>query len=350
MKIKKFIIVAALFLLGTGISLYAQQDAKRNTIMFYNLENLFDTIQDPDTRDTEFLPDGPKKWNTHKYWTKMANLEQVFYSIAAANKDFPAIIGVSEIENRSVLEDLVMMEKLQPANYRIVHYDSPDRRGVDVAFLYRGDRFKLEGSYPHPVRVEELPDFRTRDILGMWGTMDGEPFYFMVAHWPSRLGGQQASEPLRVAAARVMRNVIDSVLMVNPATKIAVMGDLNDDPTDKSVAVVLGGKRKTAELRPGDMFNPFFEMFKQGHGSLAYQDGWNLFDNIVVSETLVNAPKGTWRIIKADDGKFYGNIFRAKYLFQKEGQYKGYPLRTYVGNNFQSGYSDHLPVYIIIAK
>lgn len=349
MKVKGFIVVLFLLITG-GSATLSGQNARRNTIMFYNLENLFDTIPDPDTNDLEFLPGGAKKWNSHKYWTKMRNIDQVLFGIAAANKDFPAIIGVSEIENRSVLEDLVMMEKIAPAQYRIVHYDSPDRRGVDVGFLYRADRFKLEGSHPFPVKMEELPDFRTRDILAMWGTMDGEPFYFMVAHWPSRTGGQQASEPRRIAAARVMRGVIDSVLRACPETKIAVMGDLNDDPTDKSVAVVLGGRQFTKDLRPGDMFNPFMDMFKQGHGTLAYQDGWNLFDNILVSESLVNAPRGTWRIIKTEGNKFYGNIFRAKYLFQQEGQYKGYPLRTYVGDNFQAGYSDHLPVYIVIEK
>ncbi len=349
MRAKKLTLAIVLLTLCAGTALYGQKE-QRNTIMFYNLENLFDTIQDPDTNDREFLPDGNKKWNSHKYWTKMHNLDQVFYGVAQANKDFPAIIGVSEIENRSVLEDLVMMEKIRKANYRIVHYDSPDARGVDVGFMYRADRFKLEGSYPHPVRIAEMPNWRTRDILAMWGTMDGEPFYFMVAHWPSRLGGQQASEPRRVRAAEIMRHIIDSVHMANPATKIVVMGDLNDDPTDKSIAVVLGGKQKVKELQEGDMFNPYLEMFKQGHGTLAYQDAWNLFDNIVVSENLVNGKRGTWRIVKTEGNVFYGNIFRAKYLFQQEGQYKGYPLRTYVGDNFQAGYSDHLPVYIVIAK
>lgn len=349
MKIKNFVVALALVVLAGSVtvSVHAQ---KRNTIMFYNLENLFDTIPDPDTNDKEFLPNGAKRWNSHKYWTKMRNIDQVLFGVAAANRDFPAIIGVSEIENRSVLEDLVIQEKIAPAQYRIVHYDSPDRRGVDVGFLYRADRFQLEGSYPIPVTFEDMPDFRTRDILSMWGTMDGEPFYFMVAHWPSRLGGQQASEPRRVEAARIMRNAIDSVLLARPETKVVVMGDLNDDPTDKSVAVVLGGKQKVRELEPGDMFNPYNEVFRDGQGTLAYQDSWNLFDNVVVSENLVNAPRGTWRLVKVDGNKFYGNIFRAKYLFQKEGQYKGYPLRTFVGDNFQGGYSDHLPVYIVIEK
>lgn len=349
MRVKHLIAIIVLLALGTGVKAAAQSPG-RNTIMFYNVENLFDTIPDPDTRDTEFIPDGAKKWNTHKYNLKMANLEKVFYSVARANRDFPAVIGVSEVENRSVLEDIVALDKLAPAAYRIVHFDSPDLRGVDVGFMYRADRFHLEGSYAHPVTMEELPDWRTRDILAMWGTMDGEPFYFMVSHWPSRLGGQKASEPRRKRAAEVTRAVIDSVLTVNPATKVVVMGDFNDDPSNESVAEVLGGRRKIKDLQPGEMFNPFFEMFKQGHGTLAYQDGWNLFDNIVVSENFVGAAAGSWRIVKTDANPFYGNIFRAGFLFQKEGQFKNYPLRTFVGNNFQGGYSDHLPVYIVIEK
>jgi predicted extracellular nuclease len=349
MKAKRFIVAVVLAVVTIGITV-AASGQKRNTIVFYNLENLFDTIPDPDINDEEFLPGGVKDWNSHKYWAKMANLDKVFYGIAAANKDFPAIIGVSEIENRTVLEDLVVQPKIAPAQYRIVHYDSPDRRGVDVAFLYRADRFTLEGSYPIPVKMAEIPDLRTRDIVTMWGTMDGEPFYFMVSHWPSRLGGQQASAPRREAVAAIMRHAIDSVLLARPETKIAVMGDFNDDPTDKSVAVILGGKEKVKELAEGDMFNPYMEIFKKGIGTLAYQDSWNLFDNIVVSANLVTAPRDEWHIIKTSGNKFYGNTFRAKYLFQQEGQYKGYPLRTFVTNNFQNGYSDHLPVYIVIEK
>lgn len=348
MKLQRIIaLTLVVFSVGTGMIASAQQ---RNTIVFYNVENLFDTIPDPDTRDTEFIPDGEKKWNSHKYKIKMANLEQVFFGVARAAHDFPAVIGVSEIENRSVLEDIVTLEKLSPVRYRIVHFDSPDLRGVDVGFMYRADRFTLEGSEAHPVTLVDNPEWRTRDIVAMWGTMEGERFYFMVSHWPSRLGGQQASEPRRVRAAEVMRGVIDSVMTANPATRVVVMGDFNDDPHDRSVAEVLGGKRNPKELAPGDMFNPYWEMFRRGQGTLAYQDGWNLFDNIVVGENLVNAPEGSWRIVRTPGNKFYGNIFRAKYLFQREGQFKNYPLRTYVGNNFQSGYSDHLPVYIVIEK
>ncbi len=191
---------------------------------------------------------------------------------------------------------------------------------------------------------------RTRDVVLMWGKIEGEQFCFMVAHWPSRSGGQAASDPKRRAAAKVMRDAADSIHRANPACKVVMMGDFNDDPFDPSIAEVLNAKQKTKELKEGDLFNPFWSMLKAGYGTLAYQDAWNIFDNIVVSENLVNARAGELRLQKGTHPKFYGNIYRASFLFQQSGQYKGYPLRTFVGNDFQGGYSDHLPVYIFIGK
>ncbi|WP_300748356.1 endonuclease/exonuclease/phosphatase family protein [uncultured Alistipes sp.] len=325
---------------------------KPHKIMFYNMENFFDTINDPETNDEEFLPDGAKRWNSVKYNKKLHNMERVLFDIAAMDRNYPIVIGVSEIENRSVLEDIVSTPKLRPANYSICHYDSPDLRGVDVAFLYRPDVFKLEGSENVPIRIESLPDFRTRGIVTMWGTIDGEPFLFMVSHWPSRLGGQQASAFKRNAVARQMRAIADSVLKVNPATKIVAMGDFNDDPTDESVEVYLGAKTSLKELQPGDFYTPFADMLKAGLGTLAYRDAWNLFDNIVLTENLACGTTGKLRIVKDPNKKtkYYGNIFKPSYLIQKEGQFKGYPLRSFVGNNFQGGFSDHLPVFIYIDK
>ena len=325
---------------------FAQKPYK---VMFYNFENLFDTINDPEILDEEFTPDGPKKWNSVKYNKKIGNLERVLFDIAALDKNYPAVIGVSEVENRSVLEDVIATPKLAPANYRIVHYDSPDARGVDVAFFYRPDVFELEGSAPIPFTMEGLPNFKTRDIVTMWGTIEGEPFYFMVAHWPSRLGGKEASAPKRERAAEIMRRAADSVLRLDPATKVVMMGDFNDDATDDSITEVLGAKGDIRKREPGDYYNPFINVLKAGYGTLAYQDAWNLFDNIVVSENLV-AGDGL-KIRKASPkARFYGNIFSRPYMIQQEGQYKGYPLRTFVGNNFQGGYSDHFPVYIYIGK
>jgi len=322
---------------------FAQKPYK---VMFYNLENFFDTINDPEILDDEFTPEGPKEWTSAKYRRKLANVERVLFDIAAADRIYPAVIGFSELENRSVLEDIVAAPKLAPADYRIVHYDSPDARGVDVAFLYRPDLFKLEGSAAVRTEVPTLPNFRTRDILTMWGTIDDEPFYFMVIHWPSRLGGKEASAFKRIAAGEQMRRLADSVLQRNPATKIVAMGDFNDDPTDPSMTEGLGARGRMKELEAGDFFNPFYEMHKAGLGTLAYGDAWNLFDNIVVTENLARGTAGGLQLRRADGSKYYGNIFRRPYMVQREGQYRGYPLRTFVGNTFQGGFSDHFPVYI----
>jgi hypothetical protein len=344
---KKRVLFSLLFVSLLAAVCFAQKPRK---VMFYNLENFFDTINDPEVLDDEFTPEGPKRWNSAKYYKKLGNIERVLFDIAAVDRIYPAVIGVSEVENRSVLEDIVVTPKLAPANYRIVHYDSPEARGVDVAFLYRPDIFHLEGSRPIRTVVPQLPDFRTRDIATMWGTIDGEPFFFMVAHWPSRLGGKDASEFKRVAVAEQMRAIADSVLALNPATKIVAMGDFNDDPTDASISEGLGAKGKIKELTKGEFFNPFESMYRAGLGTLAYGDAWDLFDNIVVTENLATGSEGALRLQKAPGSKFYGNIFKRYYMVQKEGSFKGYPLRTFVGNNFQGGFSDHFPVYIYFAK
>ena len=343
MKKTVLMLCVALF---TVASLSAQD--KPYSVVFYNLENLFDIYNDPETHDDEFTPTGVKQWNQTRYEKKLWNMERVLFDIAAQQKEYPIVIGVSEIENRNVLEDLISQPKLKGANYRICHYDSPDARGVDVAFLYRADVFKLEGSDNIKLHVEGLPNFRTRDLVVMWGTIENEPFYFLVSHWPSRLGGKEASQFKRDACATQIREIKDSLLRENPATKVIVMGDFNDDATDASLVEVMGAKGDVKELEPGDFFNPYNAMLRAGLGTLAYQDEWNLFDNICVTENLVNAEKGKLRIIKGK--KFYGNIFTRPYMLQLEGQYKNYPLRTFVSNNFQDGYSDHFPVFIYIGK
>lgn len=335
-------------MLSVFFAIFAQ---KPYMVVFYNLENFFDTINDPETRDDEFTPDGSRKWNTVKYNKKLNNMERVLFDIASVQKTYPAVIGVSEVETRGVLEDIVSTPKLAPANYRIVHYDSPDRRGIDVGFLYRPDIFKLEGCAEIPFKMPGQPNFLTRGFVTMWGTIDDEPFFFLVSHWPSRLGGKEASSPKREAAGRAIRMIKDSVLKNNPSTKVVIMGDLNDDATDKSIVDpdCLGAKAKVKDLQTGDFYNPFIDVLKAGMGTLAYQDSWNLFDNIIVSENLVNDKEGL-RLKKSDGSKYNGYIFRRPYMVQQSGQYRGYPLRTFVGTNFQDGFSDHFPVYIYIGK
>ena len=339
-----------LLLLALVVASTVAMAQKPYMVAFYNLENLFDLYNDPDTHDDEFTPEGEKQWNQHKYDCKMANIERVLFDMAAIQKDYPIVIGVTELENRFVLEDVVAMPKLAPAKYRICHFDSPDARGIDVAFLYRADVFKMEGCDNRKLIVPENPTLRTRDLVIMWGTIEGEPFCFLVSHWPSRRGGQYASAYLREACARQLRELKDEFLAKDPNTKFIAMGDFNDDATDKSVEETLGAKGKMKQLVAGDFYNPFNEMLRAGLGTLAYQDKWNLFDNIVVTENLATGSTGELKLQKAPKSKYYGNIFNRPYLIQQEGQYKGYPLRTFVGNNFQNGFSDHLPVYIYIGK
>ncbi len=343
---KKTVFVTLILLAG----IVAGFAAKPYKVLFYNVENLFDTINDPSVNDEEFTPHSAKKWNSSKYYKKLGNIERVIFDVAAIDKDYPAVIGVCEVENRNVLEDIVAMPKIAPASYRIVHYDSPERRGVDVALLYRPDQFELEGSEAVRTIIPSIPDFKTRDILTAWGKIEGEPFFFMVVHWSSRSGGQAKSEFLRVASATQMRGIADSVLRANPATKIVMMGDFNDDPTDKSMIEALQAQGDIDELEQGDLFNPFFEIHRAGYGTLAYRDKWNLFDNIVVSENLATGSTGELELQKADKSKFYGSIFKRRYMILDEGSFRGYPKRTFVGNNFQGGFSDHLPVYINIGK
>ncbi len=343
MKTNLFILLAFLLL-----AVCPKADAQKQpyAVVFYNLENLFDTIPSPGVFDREFTPGGSKVWNSSKYWKKIGNIEQVFFEIAKTVKSYPAVIGVCELENRNVLEDVVAAPKLAKANYDIVHYDSPDARGVDVALLYRPDMFKVEGSKSLRVTLPGQPDFKTRDVLMVWGLMGGERFCFFVNHWPSRLGGQAASESKRVEAAKVVRRAVDSISGVYPDMKVVIMGDLNDDPVCRSLTEGLGAKGKPSEVKAGDLFNPYVAMFKAGYGTLAYQDGWNLFDNMVVNENLLNASSGKLKLRK--HGKFYGYIFDRPFLHQQSGRYKGYPLRTFVGDTFQGGYSDHFPVYLLI--
>ena len=199
----------------------ATAQSKRYTVLFYNVENLYDTIQDPTIYDTEFIPSGIKEWNSAKYNKKLANLEKLFYAVAQQNKAYPTVIGVSEIENRNVLEDIASQEKLLPANYQICHYDGPDARGVDVAFFYRPDQFKYEGSKSIKAKIPGAREnFRTRDLLTMWGKIDGEDFFFLVSHWPSRRGGQSTSAYLREGLAAQIKSICDEVRKANPATKL----------------------------------------------------------------------------------------------------------------------------------
>lgn len=315
-------------------------------IGFYNLENLYDTVDDPEKSDEEFLPNGTKRYTEEVYKDKLHNLATVVSQIGTEESpDGLSILGVAEIENRKVLEDLAAQPELKSRNYQIVHYNSPDRRGVDVAMFYNPKYFRelKSAALNVPLKNPDGTPYATRDVLWVYGLYNGEPMHIFVNHWPSRRGGEEASAPSRALAAAVARNHIDSITTAMPNAKIVVMGDLNDDPVNVSVTDVLKASYDRVNLKPGYLFNPWNDYYSQGIGTLAYNDAWNLFDQIIISQPFLD---------EKQEGYFFHKavIFSRPYLFQKSGRYKGYPLRTYDFDIYMRGYSDHLPTYIVLMK
>lgn len=345
---KRIYLLFSIFLLSAGY-LVAQGKAKqiRIPIAFYNLENLFDTINQPNN-DEEFLPEGKNQWTQERYRLKLGNMARVIADIAQTG---PAVLGVSEIENLFVLQDLVAHPLLKDKNYGIIHYDSPDKRGVDCGILYRQDVFRPISSGCRRVFVPEVPELLTRDVVFSTGLIDGELFHIIVAHWPSRFGGEEVSIPSRMAAAKTMKSVADSLQSVYPQSKVIMMGDFNDDPVDKSVQLGLEVKEDHTRMKSNEYFTPMLKMYNNGEGTLAYRDVWSLFDMIVVNGMLMqDEDPYTFKVEKDSQTGYYAHIFHAGYIMQQSGRFKGYPLRTIVGGQFQGGYSDHFPVYIYLVK
>ena len=359
--IKRILIVfAALVLLASGAQ--AQGKGSKNYIIgFYNLENLFDTYNDPAKNDEEFLPDGKNQWTEVKYQKKLQNMAKVIKSMKEENGAWHALLGVSEIENRLVLEDLVMEPQIAEANYQIIHYDGPDRRGVDVALLYKPEvftfldsesiPFTFEGSSIDWIQSQEERDyFRTRDILMVHGLIDGEHFAIYVAHLPSRAGGKKGGNQLRDRGGEIMYEHSMMMQQKYPGIKIVCMGDMNDNPTDPSMAEYLHGKEFREDVTDADFFSPFTSMLKAGFGSLAYQGVWSIYDLLLVNNALANPQEGTFGIRQLHKKGYYGRIYSAKFLTNQQGQYKGTPFRTFSNGAFIGGYSDHYPTYIVITK
>ncbi|MBP3794468.1 MAG: endonuclease/exonuclease/phosphatase family protein [Bacteroidales bacterium] len=352
---KRVVYFVLIFLLIIPLMSCAQ--GKRSYVIgFYNLENLFDTYHDEGKNDYEYLPDGANQWTEAKYTKKLHNMASVIRAMKDENKVWHAVLGVSEIENRHVLEDLVSQPEIAEANYQIVHYDGPDRRGVDVALLYRPNQFKVLESKSIPfdfnssiefsLNEEEKAYFRTRDILMVRGMLGNEMFAFFVAHLPSRIGGKGGD--LRSRGGEIMYQESMRLMAEYPGIKIVAMGDMNDNPTDPSMAVYMHGKENIDEVGKEDFFSPFVSMLKSGYGSLAYQGEWNIYDIIVVNANLCRGEGLKIRpIVKK---KFYGRIFNPPFMTQQEGPYAGTPFRTFSGGAFIGGYSDHYPTYIVVSN
>ncbi len=326
-------------------ALVAEADGKRMRVygvMFYNLENLFDTINNNGKYDHEFSPEGKNRWDGKRYKQKIHNMA---YAISKLNTkttpEGPALIGVSEVENKSVLMDLVSDPQIAARNYQVIHHDSPDRRGIDVSLLYNPKMFRPLRVSNHVLKIDSMPWFRTRDQMCVVGLLGGKRVAVIVNHWPSRRGGTEQSYYLRKAAAELTREISDSLLKIDPNIGIIMMGDLNDSPYDKSLTEVIEAKKSIEETQPGQFFNPFYKLLDKGIGSYIYRGKWDLFDQIVVNYNLVNNPLTGLRFLSA-------RVCNEEFLKQPDGRYKGYPFRTFSEGAFIGGYSDHFPTEIFL--
>ncbi len=311
-------------------------------VVSYNLENLFDYTDDPENNgDDEYLPTDKKEWDAEKYQTKLNNLSEVIRAIDSV--DLPEIIGVCEIENRKVLEDLIATDILKNAGYGISHEESPDPRGIDVALIYKKSHFKYLKHEPIKVISKDGKTYPTRYILYTQGTINNDTFHIFVNHWSSRRGGEEDSEHKRIAAAKTLRNYIDeNILNSNPDANIIIMGDMNDEPQNESLSETLNAKNNNPP-EEGELYNVMYELDLVDIGSYSYKNKWIMLDNIIISPNLLNSEKGF--ICKDAVGTvFYDERFL--YYNSKADEY--IPSKTYGGDKYYGGYSDHLPVYMFL--
>lgn len=311
----------------------------KHVVTFYNVENLYDTINAPYMGDDDMLPLADKEWDSERYFDKVTSIASVISDMTSFG-DFPVIVGLAEVENRGVVEDIANSKILEEANYGVCHYDSDDERAIDVAMLYRKDLFNLHGSCA--VKVDLASP--TRDILVAWGELCGEPALVMIMHWPSRVGGVHLTRPLRAACAAKVREIVDSVNAKTPNTKIIIMGDMNDTPRNHSVRRVLGASNKA----DSSIYNPFAKQIARG--SMVYDGRWYLYDQIMLSQNLMSG-EGLHLLTSKKGGRRVKNVgirpagvFSPAYLLDRH----GYPLSTYEGDEYTGGVSDHLPVYVIM--
>ena len=297
----------------------------------------------------DFTANSTKNWNQKNYDDKMGKVSKLISELGRQyTNDNPVIVGLLEVENRQVVKDLIKQPALAKSNYGIVHFNSYDARGIDIAIIYQKSRFQLLDFYKKEVKIfnDEGKRSYTRDVLVAVGMLDGEKTAVFLNHWPSRRGGDVKSEPLRNAAATVLKNEMDKLSAENPGIKLFAMGDFNDDPNNNSLKKTLGAVGDAKQLSDKSPYlNLMYKMHKAGVASLAYRDSPNLFDQIIVSKSLVSDEKytPTYSVFKAE-------IYAPPYLITKEGQYKGYPFRSWNGDNYTGGYSDHFPAVSVVQK
>jgi endonuclease/exonuclease/phosphatase family metal-dependent hydrolase len=307
------------------------------TVAFYNLENLFDLVNDQHTNDNDFLPTSVKKWTPKRYDNKLRKLGFAISNIGRRETGkHPAIVGLAEVENAKVIEDLIASKHLEDCNYSYIHYDSLDERGIDVALIYDTTAFEVLHSETFTIQLTDddgTPDY-TRDILLVSGLLDGEKIHVIVNHWSSRREGEKETEPKRIASSEKVGEIISSLRLENEGPKIIVIGDFNDDPHSNSIKRLVEGS---------DLFNPMETLKSFNRGTTKHNWQWNLFDQILISTNFFKTSDRLFEYSSA-------NIFDEDFLKLFNGKYKGSPFRTYVGKKYQGGYSDHFPVYAIFKK
>lgn len=338
-----FAILLISILLSAIVSSFAgaRYNKKRNlTVVFYNVENLFDIENTPGGRDGEFTPEGEKKWTKERYLKKLEDISKVLSSV---NKnELPEIIGLCEIENRKVLDDLVATKLLSEGNYKIEQFESPDYRGIDCALIYRPNEFEVLESAPIKVSFADDIEYSTRDILYVKGeTKNREEFHIFVNHWPSRIGGLEKTEPKRLAVANIVKIKIDSVLNQNDKANILVLGDMNDEPSNKSLDEVLFAK--IPDDKNAELVNLMYPDHLNKIGSYNYRGNWNMLDNIIISEGLLDN-----RGFKCEEKK--GHVFSESWMEYTNKNGEVSPNRTYGGPNYYGGVSDHFPVYFQLSR
>ena len=308
--------------------------------MFYNSENLFDIYNDSLTNDDEFTPEGERKWNNYRFYKKLNNLSKVIIGIGEWNP--PSVIGFCEVENRFVLNKLIYETPLKNFDYKIIHFESPDRRGIDVAMLYRKSRFEPVFYCPVPIQFPDNPESKTRDILYVKGVLGGmDTVHFFVSHWPSRYGGYEDSKPRRMFVASVLRSKVDSIYNAVQNPNIIIMGDFNDEPWDESIQNELKAKSDTISLRTDELVSLMGLLKNLKTGTNKYQAEWSVIDQLIVSGNLL---RGNNPIQVSKEG---ARIFQSSFLLEEDETHLGYKLnRTYIGPVYHGGFSDHLPVYL----
>lgn len=305
-------------------------------VAFYNVENLFDTADDPaNSGDDEFTPSGELKWTTERYKKKLTMLTRVVEAM-----EFPEILGLAEVENKQVLQDWVSETAMTKHDYRVAHLESNDFRGIDAGLLYRASAFRLLNIEDYIISFPDNPDYRSRDILMVRGVLENvDTLTIFVNHFPSRRGGQIESEPKRIYVATQLRRLVEKVFAENADANIIIMGDFNDEPFNQSLADVLGASKNPAN-KPETLYNPMWQLQELGSGSYNYRDNWQMLDQIILSAELLDEDYD-YRYLRNS-----AKVIKEDWMLQQTGKYIGYPDRTYAGDNYLGGYSDHLPVYI----